>query len=212
MESDHEPGVDHGSGESGPTRGAGPAIGRRALLFGGSTVALGGAALAAANSLGLTPAAAAPERPRLVFLGSSMHPLYAAAAAAVAGKVGAPLLFTPPESLIAVTAKKLESLGPSLVVVVGDETIVPAAIVTSIERLGLHVRRIGGASFEATAALLASYDGTLSGLPGPQGPAGGTGPTGPAGPGGAAGAAGTAGSLGGTGPTGPTGSGGPTGP
>jgi hypothetical protein len=196
------------------------------MLFGGGSVALGGAALAAASNLGIVSASASalasPAKPRLVFLAGDSYPMYAAAAAAVAGKVGAPLLFTTGDSVSSATVNELKALAPSLVVAVGDDEVVPAAAVAQVRRLGLTVRRIAGTTFDETAAALARFDGTLAGLAGPEGATGATGAVGPEGtqgPAGVPGATGAAGSAGppgsgSVGPTGPTGFGdtGPTGP
>ncbi len=219
MESEIEPGDDSGLHQQEEPR-PDATMGRRAVLFGGGSVALGGAALAAASTLGIIPAGASPaaaksKASRLVFITASNDAMYAAAAAAVAGKTGAPLLFSSGRSLTAATVAELRALAPSLVVVVGSPRIVSAEVIVQLQHLHLRVRRIAGLTLEDTAAALARFDGTLTGFVGPEGPTGAAGPEGPtgaAGPEGPKGAAGPEGPAGVAGPEGPTGAAGPEGP
>jgi len=174
-------------------------LGRRAVLFGGGGAVLSGAALAAASSLGITPAEAATRG--TAFVVPEDDAMTAALAASVAGKVGAPVLATATSSLSSQTKDELKKLDPTLVVVVG----LSKAIADDIGKLGFTVRRIEGSGVVETAIALARYDGTLSGLRGPKGATGPTGPTGVSGPSGPTGASGPTGPTGASGPTGPTG-------
>ncbi|MHB1510270.1 MAG: hypothetical protein ACYCST_12585 [Acidimicrobiales bacterium] len=207
MESEIEPVEDGGLHQQEEPR-PDATMGRRAVLFGGGSVALGGAAFAAASTLGIVPAGAAavaPKASRLVFITGSNDAMYAAVAAAVAGKTGAPLLFSSGRSLTAATVAELRALAPSLVVVVGNPQIVSGEVIVQLHHLRLRVRRISGLTLEDTAAALARFDGTLTGFVGPEGPAGAAGAAGPTGAAGAAGPGGPGGPGGPTGPEGPTG-------
>ena len=185
-------------------------VGRRAILFGGGGAAIGGI-LAASGGLGSLSAGATTQPKKIVFLAQDKTAFDAATAASVAGKIGMPLLLTTPTALSGSTKSALESLAPDLVVVVGGPLAVKDAVVSAIERLGFTVTRVYGHDAAATAAAMASYDQTLSGLEGPTGPTGPTGATGGTGLAGSAGAAGLAGPKGTTGATGPEGLEGPTG-
>ena len=212
-------GLDKDSGDPGSRRFA-----RRTVLFGGGGAALGGV-LAATGGLGFLSAGA--ETLKIVFVARDDIPFDAAVAASVAGKVGMPLLLTPPSLLSSTTSAALQSLAPNLVVVVGGPLAISDAVVNAIEALGFTVQRMYGNDVDGTAAAMASYDQTLAGIVGPTGPAGtqgaagsqggpgSIGPTGSSGPTGAVGSSGPTGSggtNGPTGPSGPTGSGGTSGP
>ena len=185
----HEDGGDPGSRR----------LARRTILFGGGGAALGGV-LAATGGLGFLSAGASTQK--IVFVARDDVPFDAAIAASVAGKVGMPLLLTPPTSLSNTTSSALQSLAPDLVVVVGGPLAISDTVVTAIQDLGFTVQRMYGNDVDGTAAAMASYDQTLAGI---------VGATGPAGAQGIQGSNGSNGSNGPTGPTGPTGVTGPTG-
>ncbi len=205
-----ENGTEHDSDDPGDRR-----FTRRAILFGGGGVAVGGA-LAATGGLD-SLAGASSQLQEIVFVARDDIAFDAAIAASVAGKIGMPLLLTPTNFLSSSTSSALQSLAPDLVVVVGGPLAITDAVLAAIENLGFATTRIYGADADGTAAAMAGYDQTLAGLIGPTGPAGpsgtpggtgGTGPTGPMGPTGPAGlgTTGATGPVGGTsGPIGPTG-------
>lgn len=199
----HEDGGDPGSRR----------LARRTILFGGGGAALGGV-LAATGGLGFLSAGAATQK--IVFVARDDVAFDAAIAASVAGKVGMPLLLTPPTSLSSTTSSALQSLAPDLVVVVGGPFAISDTVVTAIQNLGFTVQRMYGNDVDGTAAAMASYDQTLAGIvgsTGPTGPSGSNGSNGSTGPSGPTGATGATGPGGPTGPTGATGTGvtGPTG-
>lgn len=223
MAEDEESVAGEDKGESEATSGG--HIARRAVLFGGGATlggaALGGALLGAVGipgvggTFGAMSAMAATGSVVIVFVARDDVAFDAAVAAAIAGKIGAPVLLTSTDSLSSSTAGELAKLNPTLVIIVGGTLAISDAVVAAIEALGLKTQRIFGDDAEGTAVALAEYGLTLGAVAGPTGPSGPTGPAGPEGPPGSGGGGGV-GPTGPAGPTGPSGTGGgglgPTGP
>jgi hypothetical protein len=138
-------------------------------------------------------------------------------ASAVAGRLGAPVLFTDGRSLEAVTAHELSQLNPALVIIVGGTAAITDQEQAQVEALRLATERIDGPNALATAANLAGFSASLKtesdvqGEHGATGPRGKTGKEGPPGPQGPTGPRGVQGTQGPQGPVGPSGAKGATG-
>jgi len=135
-------------------------------------------------------------------------------ASAIAGRLGAPVLFTGGRSLEAVTAHELRQLNPALVIIVGGTAAITDQEQAQVEALRLATERIDGPTAPATAANLAAFGASLKtgseppgarGSAGPRGTTGKQGPVGPTGPQGATGPRGVQGTQGPQGPVGPAG-------
>jgi putative cell wall-binding protein len=87
------------------------------------------------------------------------------AAAGLAGAASAPILLTAPDSLPAVTANAMAAIFGSsstkTVHILGGESAISAAVATQVQSLGYTVNRISGADRYATAAAIATFQGTL---------------------------------------------------
>jgi hypothetical protein len=87
----------------------------------------------------------------------------ALAAAPLAGKVGGPLLLSPPSGLSSVLKAEVSRLGAKTAYVIGDTTALAARIDTDLRASGVTtIVRIGGATRYDTAAMIATRVGGTS--------------------------------------------------
>ncbi|MDP2624260.1 MAG: cell wall-binding repeat-containing protein, partial [Actinomycetota bacterium] len=81
----------------------------------------------------------------------------ALAGAAVAGKLGAPLLLVQTDSIPAETAAELTRLGPATVVILGGTAVVSPAVETALGGYAATVIRLAGSNRYATAVEISKY-------------------------------------------------------
>jgi hypothetical protein len=197
------------------------------LLLAGVAVLAAFAMMVSHPGLGLAQAPANPP-PEVVVLARSDNPADALGAGPVAGILGAPVLVTPSDQLLPVTAEAIRAVDPDLVILAGGQAALSEAVEQAVQALGYTTRRASGPDRHATAAaiaaLLAEYqtgrpvltgtpvtDQTIPGLDaetlqgmtpqqlqGQQGPQGPEGAQGPEGPQGPAGPQGPSGTTDGT--------------
>jgi len=144
-----------------------------------ATAAAAARAAAAAAGPAVSPAPGSPADPgssaaptarvlpatSTVFVASAAGPADALAAGALAWRGAHPLLLTAPDALPAVTADALRDLAPGEVIVLGGTAAVGDGVLAAVEATGAAVRRVGGATRQGTAALLAD-GGAGAPLPG----------------------------------------------
>ncbi len=99
---------------------------------------------------------------RTVYLASGRSFADGLAAGPVAAAGDGVLLLSEPDALPDVTRDELVHRDPTEVVVLGGPVALSPAVVAEVERIGLQVRRVGGADRYATAAMLA--DGVAPGV------------------------------------------------
>ena len=103
-----------------------------------------------------------PSAPAVVIARDDLYP-DALAAAPLAGKIGGPLLLSPPSGLSSALKTEVSRLGAKTAYVVGDTTALAAQVDTDLRSSGVTtVVRIGGATRYDTAAMIASRVGGSS--------------------------------------------------
>ena len=91
-----------------------------------------------------------------VFISTGQNFTDALAGAAVAGKLGAPILLVRSDSIPGVTASELTRLDPNTIVVLGGVSAVSPGVATALEEYGIVIR-LSGFDRYATAAAISQY-------------------------------------------------------
>ena len=102
-------------------------------------------------------AVAFPDGAPAAVLATAVDHADALAAAALAGRLGAPVLLTSPQELSATTAVELDRLAPGEIVLMGGEAALSPTVATAVmdRHPGATVRRVAGPDRFATAAAAA---------------------------------------------------------
>lgn len=112
------------------------------------------AATARNDGLGRAQAEPAEDVPEVVVLARSDELADALTAGPMAGRLGAPVLVTPQDQLLDVTADALRDADPDVVILAGGTGALSEAVEDAVNSLGYATRRVSGSDRHETAVLV----------------------------------------------------------